>query len=104
PIFDEIFVENEKKTEIQDVKQVFRTHSLKMIDSLPSINIDNYVVHMLKKGDYYAILYVNQDDEQSIARETGLTLFFEVLSRMKRELEIDKVTIKNLIDSIKWEF
>ncbi len=104
PIFDEIFIENEKKTEIQEVKQVFRAHSLKMIDSLPSIKIDNYVVHMLKKGDYYAILYVNQDDEQSIARETGLTLFFEVLSRMKRELKIDKDTIKNLIDSVKWEF
>ncbi|MCG3219983.1 MAG: hypothetical protein H7641_01265, partial [Candidatus Heimdallarchaeota archaeon] len=104
PIFDEIFIENEKKTEIQDVKQVFRAHSLKMIDSLPSINIDNYVVHMLKKGDYYAILYADQDDEQSIARETGLTLFFEVLSRMKRELKIDKDTIKNIIDSIKWEF
>ena len=104
PIIDEIFVENEKKTEIQEVKQVFQAHSLKMIDSLPSINIDNYVVHMLKKGDYYAILYVDKDDEQSLARETGLTLFFEVLSRMKRELKIDKEIMENLIDSVKWEF
>ncbi|MBY9001407.1 MAG: hypothetical protein KGD64_10855 [Candidatus Heimdallarchaeota archaeon] len=104
PIVEEILIENEKKTNLLDVQQVFRAHSLKMIDSLPSINIDNFVVHMLKKGDYYAILYVDKDDEQSIARETGLTIFFEVLSRIKRDLKVDREVIKNLVESIKWEF
>ena len=104
PIVEEILIEDEKKNDLMDVQQVFRAHSLKMIDSLPSINIDDFVVHMLKKGDYYAILYVDKNDEQSLARETGLTIFFEVLSRIKRELKIDKDVIKNLAESIKWEF
>ncbi|MCG3221727.1 MAG: GTP-binding protein [Candidatus Heimdallarchaeota archaeon] len=104
PIIDEILLENERKAEVQDIKKVFRAHSLKMIDSLPSIKIDNYVVHILKKGDYYAILYVDKDDEQSLVRETGLTLFYEILSLMKRELKIDQEVIQDIVNSIKWEF
>ncbi|MCG3224834.1 MAG: GTP-binding protein [Candidatus Heimdallarchaeota archaeon] len=104
PLVETVLIEEDKKAELKEIQQVFRTHSLKMIDSLPSISIDNFVVHMLKKGDYYAILYVDKEDEQSIARETGLTLFFETLSRLKRELTVDDDVIKNIVDSVKWEF
>jgi small GTP-binding protein len=102
PIVQEVLTE-EDKTEIEEVRQVFRAHSLKMIDSLPFINIDNYIVHILKKGDYYSVVYTHKDDEQSIARETGLTLLFESLYRIKRELKVDKEFLLGLLNSIKWE-
>ncbi len=95
--------EGEDKDHFNEVRQVFRKHSLKMIDSLPFINIDKYVVHIIKKGDYYASIYVDKDDEQSLARETGLTIFFEMLSRIKREQPVDKKLIVELLSKLKWE-
>jgi GTP-binding protein SAR1 len=100
---DASLVNVEKEDKFNEVRSVFRKHSLKMIDSLPFINIDEYVIHILRKGDYYAAVYVDKDDEQSLARETGLTLFFEVLSRISREQPIDKDFVLKLVSELKWE-
>ncbi|MCG3216866.1 MAG: GTP-binding protein [Candidatus Heimdallarchaeota archaeon] len=102
-LVQEVLAEGDKKEKTEEIRQVFRAHSLKMIDSLPFINIDNFIVHILKKGDYYAVLYVDKDDEQRIARETGMTLLFESLSRIRRELKVDREFLIELINSIKYE-
>ena len=104
PIIQEIMVGLDKQPEIDEILQVFKSHSLKMIDALPYINIDNVVVHILRKGDYYGILYADKSDEQSIVRETGLTLFFESLSRLRRNQEVTKDVLSEIIQSTEWAF
>ncbi|MHA1406033.1 MAG: ADP-ribosylation factor-like protein [Candidatus Heimdallarchaeaceae archaeon] len=102
-IIREVLVEESEKSKIEDVMEVFNTHSLKMIDSLPFINIENFTAHILKKGDYRAVIYVDKDDIQSLARETGLTLLFETLSRLKREQPVNKEVLLYILKSISLE-
>ncbi len=93
--------ENEK--DIEKIMGIFRTHSLKMIDSLPHINIEGYTAHILKKGDYRAVIYVDKDDPHSLAREIGLSLFFNSLSRINHDLKVDKEFLLNQVKDIVWE-
>ncbi|MHA1258239.1 MAG: ADP-ribosylation factor-like protein [Candidatus Heimdallarchaeaceae archaeon] len=55
-IIREVLVEESEKSKIEDVMEVFNTHSLKMIDSLPFINIENFTAHILKKGDFNFVI------------------------------------------------
>ena len=103
PLIRENLAPEEKIKETEVVMGIFRAHSLKMIDSLPHINIESYTAHILRKGDYHAVIYVDKDDSQSLTRETGLTLFFESLARIKQDLKIDKEILFGLINSLESE-
>ncbi len=102
PIISEILIENEKKEFLEETMGAFNTHSLKMIDSLPFINIGDFVVHIIRKGDYYAITYIDKDDSQNLARELSLTLMFETLYRIRRDLKVDKDFLLNSIETIEF--
>lgn len=102
PIISEILIENEKKELLEEAMGAFNTHSLKMIDSLPFINIGDFVIHILRKGDYYAIIYVDKDNSQNLARELGLTLMFEALYRIRRDQKVDKDFLLNSIETIEF--
>jgi len=96
----EFFVPDTEINIIKEVSRVFQMHSLKMIDRLPYINIQDYVIHIVRKGDYYATIYTSKNDDFVLSREIGLSLLFNSLSKIKREQQINKETLQEIIGSI----
>ncbi|MHA1302972.1 MAG: ADP-ribosylation factor-like protein [Candidatus Heimdallarchaeaceae archaeon] len=92
----------EETTNLKKAMEVFHTHSLKMIDDVPYISIEDYVLIVLRKGDFYAVLYVDREDDLGMAREYGLAIMFEALARYKRELPLDKDFLHQVISSLEY--
>ncbi len=103
PIAKIINAPEEEKESLEKAMSVFNDHVAKLVDSVPNMVIENYIIIILRKGDYYGALYIKKDGDVIRGREYGLNILFESISRYHRDLPLDREFLIQVLSTLDYK-